>query len=294
MIHGLVLVLALCIAPSSGRLAASPQRILQRVESHGESSDGNLTRGTKLAAVQPLEPYSYTLSGGPSEGERPWSLIYLAPWNGTTDWNKVWLLNYFDKHEPLARKKFRVLNVVGRKMPAQDYDSYPYRSWYEYIDWHMETVVEHDVDLAVQYIHSLIEKERAIVGDYRHIVLAGYSQGANVALEAALSFPHRLGLVVSQRGMLLARRAQDTSPLAATPYILTAGAWDEVYYPQWIDENRRWLEKKNTPAYLRTFDAVDHAKRSSRESELAVNAFASMAIGSPGLARLTDWTDSPQ
>lgn len=237
-----------------------------------------------------VEDYRYSLHEA-SKPER--SLILLGPWNGSTGFFDEWLLSEFDKDEPSTKTRYRVLDVVARKMATDDANPYSYNSWYEYEDWHAEIPVASDVDLAVAYVHKLLVQEHAIVGDYRHIILAGFSQGANVAIEAALRFPHRLGLVFSQRGIILASRKQDWTPVAASPYILTAGADDDVYYEEMVKENCRWLEAMHAPAYMKTLPTVDHYRWSSRECQLTIKSFAAMVSESPddALAQLTEWTD---
>lgn len=217
------------------------------------------------------EPYRYTLHE-PASGKPKRSLILLGPWNGSTGFFDSWLLEDFKKLEPETMDNYRILDCVARKVPS---NPYAYNAWYEYEDWHSETPVAHDVDLAVAYVHSLIEQEAEIVGYYEYVVVAGFSQGANVALEAALRFHSPLGLVFSQRGILLEARKQDTTAVATTPYLLTAGADDDTYAVEMVKENCRWLESMSAPAYMKTMSGLDHYRRSKEECELALKIICS-------------------
>lgn len=262
--------------PGAARLLGPRLHESLKLESRNLSHSKASASTNQTSALEPLEPYRYTVhTPTPNVPQR--SLILLGPWNGSAGFFTEWFLDDFEKMEPKAIDKYRILDVVGRKMPSgSEWDPYPYNSWYEYEDWHSETVVAHDVDLAVAYVHGLIEEEYAIVGDYRRIVLAGFSQGANVAIEAALRFPHRLGLVLSQRGILLASRKEDWTPVASTPYILTAGADDEVYLEDMVKENCRWLQDMHAPAYMKTLTKVGHYRRSKRECDLTIKSFVAL------------------
>jgi len=241
-------------------------------------------------AQTPIAPYSYTLLE-PTAGKATRSLIILGPWNSTAGFMNNWVAQDFLALQPQARSTYRILDCVGTKRSSS---SYPYTSWYEYTNWAAETPVMADVDQAVAWVHGLIAQELAIVGSYQNIVLAGFSQGANLALEAAFRFPKPLGLVFSQRGTLLqARRADWTTPLQATPIIFTAGSTDPVYPEAAVKSNCRWLRRMHVPTYMKTISALGHHRKSTREVSLEAAAFAGMTSTAPAaaLGHLTDWTD---
>lgn len=246
----------------------------------------------KQAPLVPIESYRYTLHKQSSDKPTR-SLILLGPWNGSSGFFDEWLLDDFGKLEPEVKKHYRILDVVARKMPSSEGNPYPYNAWYEYEDWHSETPVATDVDLAIAYVHGLIEQEAAIVGHYKDVIVAGFSQGSNVALEAGLRFHSPLGLVFSQRGVLLAARKEDlNTPIAATPYLLTAGALDDIYYEDTIREDCKWLETMWAPAYMKTFQGLDHYRRGKEECKLTVKSLAVMLSSSKkNFASLTDWTE---
>lgn len=248
----------------------------------------------KTEKVKPIEPYSYTLipSSAPPTAA-PHSLIFLGPWNGTTGFFDWWLVKDFNTSQPSVRNSYRILDAVARKMPANAANQYPYKSWYEYKDWATETPVASDVDLAVAWVHGLLQQEYGVVGSYERIILGGFSQGANLALEAALRFPHKLGLVFSQRGILLADRKASSDFFVATPYILTAGEHDNVYYANVVKENAKWLRERGAPVYMKTIPGMDHHARNPLENSLVIKSFVAMLGQAPqeALQKLTDWTD---
>merc|ERR1719183_2275063 len=109
-------------------------------------------------------------------------------------------------------------------------DGTVWRCWYNYNsldDWNNEVPVAAHLDESVAFVHNLIQTEFAVVGSYHRIAVVGYSQGANLALEAGLRFPVPLGLVFSMRGVMFSSRIENKTSLAVTPYVLTAGAQDD-------------------------------------------------------------------
>lgn len=256
------------------------------------ASAATLKHQGKKAHVEPVESYRYTIHE-PAFFGSPHSLILLGPWNGSSGFFDEWLLNDFAKMEPGVKNQYRILDVVARKMGTDEWNPYPYNSWYEYQDWHNEIPFPEDVDKAVEYVHSLLMQEFAVVGDYGRIILAGFSQGANVALESALRFPHKLGLVFSQRGILLESRKQDTTPIQPTPYVTTAGEKDDVYLESRVKENARWLQAMGAPAYMKALSTVDHYRHSKRETDLAIKSCVAMTSAAPqkAIPQLTTWTD---
>jgi len=263
-----------------------------KANSKSMAAKGDKEKKKKQVPLVPIESYRYTLHK--QSADKPTrSLILLGPWNGSSGFFDEWLLDDFGKMEPDVKKNYRILDVVARKMPSSEGNPYPYNAWYEYEEWHSETPVEADVDLAIAYVHGLIEQEAAIVGHYQDVIVAGFSQGSNVALEAGLRFHSPLGLVFSQRGVLLAARKEDlNTPIAATPYLLTAGADDDIYYSDTIREDCKWLESMWASAYMKTFPGLDHYRRGQEECKLTVKSLAVMASSSKkDFASLTEWTE---
>jgi len=226
------------------------------------------------------------------EGKATGSVIFVDPWGAEEAWMKYF---FHDAFENLAKKGSRVIEALPRQFRYPNGEKHwidqqrEYSAWYRYKDWHAETVIERDVTDAVGYIHKLIEQEYKIVPDYQRIVVAGYSQGANLALEAGFRFPHQLGLVFSHRGVVLESRLHNSKKLAATPYILTAGTKDEEYSVDWVRKGCRFVLGKQAPAFLKSFKGLGHADRSDAENKLAVDSMM-LALSKKPLAKSTSWT----
>lgn len=96
-------------------------------------------------------------------------------------------------------------------------------SWYDYIsnsDGLKEDAIDLDSLLVVRKIlHGIIRREAAELGGRSHrVILGGKSQGCCTALDAALTFPERLGGFIGVVGHLLGCTAvEPQGPQCATP-----------------------------------------------------------------------------
>lgn len=246
--------------------------------------------GLDCRACKGPEHYAGRVQLHTPQGEVKGSLILLGPWGGALGWEKQWFGLESANLDPAVKKHYRILGVVGKKMPG-DPKAVGESAWYEYSNWEAEVPLQPGVDWAVSYVHHLIQQEHKIVGDYGRIILAGYSQGANLALESAITFPQPLGLVVSERGVLLPSRRQGLPSLAATPYILSAGDLDHSYTEAIVTQCANLLKSKNAPVFMKTMAGLDHYKWSMPEWQLAIKAFG-VALSTKQFATLTDWTVS--
>lgn len=163
-------------------------------------------------------------------------------------------------------------------------------AWYRYVHWPDGPPIAHELDQAVAIVFNLIEQEYKVVGNYQRIAIAGMSQGADLALEVGLRFPHRLGMVISQRGVLHPSRAHGIQTLAAgagTPFIMTAGDADQLSPVSLYKQTCASLQRTKTPVYLKTFPGVDHGSFSKPEWKLIVEAFSLMLSSFPWVPSLT-------
>lgn len=206
------------------------------------------------------------------------SVVFLVGWGAEEGWLENRLKGDF---HTLANLNCRVVEAVGRHFEGQIE-----RSWYGYVDWHNEVPKIPDLRNAVGYVHALIRQEVAVVGDYRKIILVGYSQGAVLALEAGFMFPQPIGLVFSMRGIVLKSRMQDERQgLAAKgiPFILTGGLSDTAYTSFDVASSCRYVDDRHSPAF-RKFFPIDHLEYSSDESNLAFRLIAAALSHSPSQA----------
>ena len=105
-------------------------------------------------------------------------------------------------------------------------------SWYDIIGLH-DAAPEDEAGIraSMQYIETLIahEIERGIAP--RHIVLAGFSQGGNVALNCALRYPQALAgalILSSYLGLKHQLPAQASAANRALPIFMAHGTQDDV------------------------------------------------------------------
>lgn len=237
---------------------------------------------------------SYTLHE-PSGHAATESIILLGPFNATSGWGSDWIMSSADGVDPAIRQRCRVLDVIGK--PAKWGGMGQVTAWYGYADyeqWYAGVPVAPEVDHAVAYVHALIEQEYKVVGDYRRISVVGLHQGANLALEAAFRFHHPLGLVVSQRGVLIPARLASTEAVPATPYILTSGEKDIVYTDGQIRGDAASLQAKQGLVFMKMLPGFDHFQWSEQEATLVLKsisaALSEVPISHTTLAALTDWT----
>lgn len=224
------------------------------------------------------------------DGEPRGSVILLAPWDGRERWWIDWLKFDWNK---LVKQQWRVLEAVGKFVEETNGG---YRQWYGYEDWDSELPIEAEVDEAVAFVHGLIQQEYRIVKDYRHIVVAGYSQGAVLALESGLRFPQPLGLVFSQRGILFDSRLDNTSKVAATNYVFTAGSADTTYHQPWVHHCCHHPHALGSPAFLRIYQGLDHFACSEEENTLLMKSIDVVMAKHPpqstdALSDIGSWED---
>lgn len=272
---------------SLGNIVATSSTRLRHTAPAGNAS-AVLTHVTSEVKT-PAHDFGGTYTLWEPTGGAEASLIILGPWNSTPGFFKPWIIEQFEKSEPKSFSRYRILDVVGKQGPKDETNPYGYSTWYEYHDWHKEIPVASDVDQAVSFVHSLLDQEAAKV-ESGNIVLAGFSQGANIAIESAVRYRSALALVFSERGVLLGTRTQDPPALAATPYVLTGGGDDHVYHEDLVKGSCKWLDERHVPAYLKVIPGLGHYRYSTKENELANKAFAAVVSKAP-LAGLAEWTN---
>lgn len=91
-----------------------------------------------------------------------------------------------------------------------------FNSWFDYLT---DKAGSAENDLCIQSllhmrerIHGLIRAEAQRVGDSRRVIIGGASQGCQLALDAALTYPEELGGVVGLVGHILACTPLDAAP----------------------------------------------------------------------------------
>ncbi|MDX8401582.1 MAG: carboxylesterase [Mariprofundaceae bacterium] len=125
-------------------------------------------------------------------------------------------------------------------------------AWYDF--WIGEDGIEHrkaDVLESARAIRLLIEQERMHGIEADRILLAGFSQGAAMALFTGLTHHEGLGGIIALSGYLPLPRRLDAvlTPAARdTPVFLAHGEADEVVPLRLGEATHRWLADHDIPA----------------------------------------------
>lgn len=238
-----------------------------------------------------FESLTHAITGKPTR-----SLIVLNPWNGSSGYMWNWTVNHSGVVDTTVTKQYRIIDVAADFVPGKKY-----ASWFNYKnddDWWNDEPIPAEVDRAVAYVHHLIESEYKVVGDYRRIVLAGLSQGAALALESALRFPHALGLVISQRGVI-GTESKSRDPLAKSPYVMMMGQDDHYYGVDSARTSCRFVKMYGGQAFLKAIPGLGHNELGGpdrvREQELTLDILKAVANADPAdsakaVAKVTEWT----
>lgn len=159
---------------------------------------------------------------------------------------------------------------------------------------HAEEVGVRDLQKAIKFVSSVVDGEVQQLGSPSRVFIGGYSQGGSMSLAVGLSLPYDLGLVISQRGMLmkqtmdlynnagarihhasvdsqrhhLHRRPSDPLSCAKPRILMTAGLLDDVFL---IDNQRAgesWLQKHGCIVDFKVLHTLDHYENSRDEHKL--------------------------
>ncbi|CAK9098034.1 unnamed protein product, partial [Durusdinium trenchii] len=68
---------------------------------------------------------------------------------------------------------------------------------------HAEIISTRDLQRAVDFVSGVVASEVTTLGAADRVLLGGYSQGGCISLAVGLALPYDLGLIISQRGMLM-------------------------------------------------------------------------------------------
>ena len=134
------------------------------------------------------------------------------------------------KHAHLPPTRFVFPHAAEQAVTLNS--GYVMPSWYDIIGLH-DTAPEDELGIraSVQYLDRLVlrEVERGIAP--RHIVLAGFSQGGNIALNCALRYPQTLAgaLILSSYLGLKNKLAQEASAAnRKLPIFMAQGTQDDI------------------------------------------------------------------
>jgi phospholipase/carboxylesterase len=117
-------------------------------------------------------------------------------------------------------------------MPVTVNGGYVMPAWYDIIGRNlMDQEDAEGIKRSAASIIELIEREVQRGIDYRHIVLAGFSQGCAMVLYIGLRLPHQLAGIVALSGYLplaLSLNLEKHSANQSTPIFMAHGTFDPV------------------------------------------------------------------
>jgi len=116
--------------------------------------------------------------------------------------------------------------------PVTINNGYVMRAWYDILSLGMDQRIDHDgIKQSCAQIHALIAHQNTLGIPTKNIILAGFSQGAVIALSTGLQYQERLGGILALSGYL-PYRAEDlkhfSSANHATPIFLGHGTQDDI------------------------------------------------------------------
>jgi phospholipase/carboxylesterase len=124
------------------------------------------------------------------------------------------------------------------------------RAWYDIYRLGGGPEDEAGIRASEAFLGELIRREKARGIAASKIIIAGFSQGGAIALQAALRFPERLAgvLALSTYLPLAGKLEAERSPVnGETPIFMAHGTYDDVIPLQRADDSRRALEKLGYP-----------------------------------------------
>jgi len=148
--------------------------------------------------------------------------------------------------------------------PISCYGGQKHRSWYDYKTDHegnqedelsLETLEE-----VVYRMQRLLDAEASLLGGPERVLLGGASQGAAVALHAALGYAGRLGGVVATQGHLLSSTLVPPDWASrGTPVRVFNGLADSTMpWTKWVSGTYDRLRESGGDVEFVTDDGVDH------------------------------------
>jgi len=141
-------------------------------------------------------------------------------------------------------------------------------AWYDILSFDRGGAIDHEgISLAVEQVAALIEAEKTRGFSAKDIIIAGFSQGAVIALNTLLSFPEELGGTIALSGYLQPRALRAHPP--QTPIFIGHGLEDNVVPCAYGQTAYETLEKAGYRVTWKTY-AMTHSVCDKEVRDLAV------------------------
>ena len=146
-----------------------------------------------------------------------------------------------------ANPAIRFIFPSAPSMPVTVNGGYVMPAWYDIVGRNlMDQEDAEGIKRSATSIIELIEREVQRGIDYRHIVLAGFSQGCAMALYIGLRLPHQLAGIIALSGYLplaLSLSIEKHSANQNTPIFMAHGTYDPVVILDRAQASHTLLEK---------------------------------------------------
>jgi phospholipase/carboxylesterase len=147
-------------------------------------------------------------------------------------------------------------------MPVTINNGYQMRAWYDIVSMSIDQRADQaGIDASRLQLHNLIEHEKKLGIPTDKIILAGFSQGAVIALTTGLTFPERLGGILALSGYLPAPEKilnEMNDANRTTPIFLAHGREDNIVPHMLGDQVYHLLQKKLLPVSWHSY-AMGHS-----------------------------------
>lgn len=143
-------------------------------------------------------------------------------------------------------------------IPVTINNGYVMRAWYNIVSLSMDTHADQSgIDQSVQSLGKLIEREEQRGIKSEKIILAGFSQGAVIALATGLTFPKKLGGIIALSGYLPQpeKVLQQASPANQNIPIFLAHGKQDALVPYFLGERLyQFLKANDYPVNWHSYD----------------------------------------
>jgi phospholipase/carboxylesterase len=120
----------------------------------------------------------------------------------------------------------------------------PARAWYDLVNWDPQCKDADGIEAAACAVQQIVDKEKAKGVRPEQIVLAGFSQGGQLALHAGLRLHGSIGAVVSLSAALPFPDQIPSAEETAPPIFMAHGLLDSVVPSSWGSDSASLLESK--------------------------------------------------
>lgn len=157
-----------------------------------------------------------------------------------------------DDFVPMASKLQRLTSLPIRfifpqapSRPVTINNGYIMPAWYDIISFdRMGIIDEQGIRTSVEQVNALIEREKQKGITAENIVIAGFSQGAVIALSTLFHYLERLGGIIGLSGYLPSSITKAKFP---TPVFLGHGMMDDIVPYELGETAKKALEKASYP-----------------------------------------------